>query len=179
MLNKRQGLFPSSLFGGGSHFSISWESGWSLREVYKRICKAIRNEGANSRRRVQDSSISALTAFQAIQFLIVRDCAVYYRTFSNIPGLQPLDAGSILPIFTNKNTTGHCQMSPGGQYLLLVEGEEVYKKQEYPHTIFLFDKASLLSRTRGKGRSEVKRSNYCVQFVPSSWGLSRGLRLES
>ena len=93
MLNNWQALFLfflSSLFCGGCYFSIGWEFVWSPREVYKRICEAIRNEGDNSRRRGQDFSISALTAFQAFQVFITRGCAVDSRMFSSVPDLNLL-----------------------------------------------------------------------------------------
>lgn len=102
MLNKWQGFFLFYLFGGGCGFSSSWEFGWSLREVYKRICKAIRNEGDSSKRRVQELSISVHTAFQAVQFFVVRGCAKYCRTFNTIPGLHPINASCDLPCVVTK-----------------------------------------------------------------------------
>lgn len=40
--------------------------------------------------------------------------AVHCRMSSSIPGLFPLDAGSIPSIVTITNVSGYCQLSPGG-----------------------------------------------------------------
>ena len=81
---------------------MGWEFEWSPREVYKRISEAIRNEGDNSRRRVQDFPISALMAFQAFQLFIMRGCAVECRMFSSIPDLHSRGTSCTFPFVVNK-----------------------------------------------------------------------------
>lgn len=43
-------------------------------------------------------------------------CPLHHRVFSNILGLDPLDASSYHPpVVTTKNISRHCQVSPRGQ----------------------------------------------------------------
>lgn len=69
-------------------------------------------------------------------------CPMPCKVFSSIPGLYLLGASSTSWVVTTRNTSRHCQMSPGGKIatseqtisLLVVHPTDVLVYLEYDHT---------------------------------------------